>query len=90
MIDCSTIEKLIEHLQKAEALLNIHVIDVNDNSPQFTENPFVFRVSSEKFFILPDKPLGQVTAADKDHDDFISYQLLKYDKLIVINFCFFF
>lgn len=56
----------------------IHVIDENDNAPQFTNTTFTFQVQENQ---PVDAFVGKLSATDKDIG-----KLIKYDKQYVFKF----
>lgn len=66
-------------LQRAEALLHINVVDVNDCAPQFANDHYQFDISSETLRQRPKTIIGRVQATDKDKNDVIAYSLLDYE-----------
>jgi hypothetical protein len=67
-------------LQRAEALLHVYVVNVNDNAPVFTGvDNAEMRVTSAQL-ASGDARVGRVRAIDDDAEDSVDYSLINFQK----------
>ena len=74
-----------ESKQRARALVRVTVLDINDNSPQFVDPPFVIAVAAGT---PANRPIAQLSAVDADEgsNGRVAYRIAEnYENLFDIN-----